>query len=49
MGGGNTEADKEVPLKEEYQLIVDCEDEADMQEKYDILQEAGIECRVSTL
>ena len=48
-GGGDTETDKEVPLKEEYQLIVDCEDEADMQEKYDVLQEAGIECRVSTL
>ena len=48
-GGGNTESDKEVPLKEEYQLIVDCKDEADMQEKYDVLQEAGIECRVSTL
>ena len=48
-GGGNTETDKEVPLKEEYQLIVDCKDEADMQEKYDVLQEAGIECRVSTL
>ena len=48
-GGGATEADKGVPLKEEYQLIVDCENEADMQEKYDVLQEAGIECRVSTL
>ena len=48
-GGGNTESDKKVPLKEEYQLIVDCEDEADMQEKYNVLQEAGIECRVSTL
>lgn len=47
--GGIAESDKEVPLKEEYQLIVDCEDEADMQEKYDVLQEAGIECRVSTL
>ena len=48
-GGDNTESDKEVPLKEKYQLIVDCEDEADMQEKYNVLQEAGIECRVSTL
>ena len=40
---------KEVPLKEKYQLIVDCESEEDMQEKYEILQEAGVECRVSTL
>lgn len=41
--------DKSVELKQNYQLIVDCESESDMQEKYDILQEAGIECRVSTL
>ena len=41
--------DKEVPLKEKYQLIVDCDSEDDMQEKYEILQEAGVECRVSTL
>ena len=39
----------EVKLEEKFQLIVDCEDETDMQEKYDVLQEAGIECRVSTL
>lgn len=41
--------EKQVALEEKYQLIVDCENENDMQEKYDILQEAGIECRVSTL
>ena len=40
---------KELPLKEKYQLIIDCESEEDMQEKYDQLQEVGIECRVSTL
>ena len=40
---------KEVPLDEKYQLIIDCESEADMQDKYDALQEVGIECRVSTL
>lgn len=40
---------KEVSLDEKYQLIIDCESEADMQEKYDALQEVGIECRVSTL
>lgn len=41
--------DKEIPLKEKYQLIVDCESEEDMQTKYEILREAGVECRVSTL
>jgi hypothetical protein len=40
---------KEVSLDEKYQLIIDCDSEADMQEKYDALQEVGIECRVSTL
>ena len=49
----NTETEAQevqsVSMKEKYQLIVDCESEADMQEKYDVLQEAGIECRVSTL
>lgn len=41
--------EREAKLQEKYQLIVDCESENDMQEKYEILQEAGIECRVSTL
>lgn len=44
-----TKEPKEVPLKEEYQLIIDCENEADMEEKYNQLQEMGIECRTSTL
>lgn len=51
-GGGDTETDnneKGVSLKENYQLIVDCDDEEDMQNKFEILQEAGVECRVSTL
>jgi ParB-like chromosome segregation protein Spo0J len=48
-GGDNPETDKEVSLEEKYQLIVDCENENDMQEKYNVLREAGIECRVSTL
>lgn len=39
----------EVALQERFQLIIDCDDEADMQTKYEMLQEAGIECRVSTL
>ena len=41
--------EKDVPLKEQYQLVIDCESEEDMEEKYNMLQEVGIECRVSTL
>ena len=39
----------EVDLKENYELIIECESEFDMQEKYDMLKEMGIECRISTL
>lgn len=46
--GGATE-EKEASLDEKYQLIVDCESETDMEQKYGVLQEVGIECRVSTL
>lgn len=38
-----------IGLHDKYQLIIDCENEDDMQKKYEQLQEAGIECRVSTL
>lgn len=31
------------------QIIIDCESEEDMQEKYEIVIGAGLECRVSTL
>ena len=48
-GVSKTTDTPEVKLQEKYQLILDCDDEADMQQKYDVLQEAGIECRVSTL
>lgn len=48
-GVSETKDTPEVKLEEKYQLIVDCDDETDMQQKYDVLQEAGIECRVSTL
>lgn len=41
--------EKGVKLKEDFQLIIDCEDEEDMQRKYEQLQEMGIECRTSTL
>lgn len=33
----------------EYQLVIDCENEADMQEKYNVIMGAGIECRILTL
>lgn len=49
QGVSETKDTPEVKLEEKYQLIVDCDDEDDMQQKYDVLQEAGIECRVSTL
>lgn len=32
-----------------YQLVIDCENEADMQEKYNVIMGAGIECRILTL
>lgn len=48
-GVSETKDTPEAKLEEKYQLIVDCDDEDDMQQKYDVLQEAGIECRVSTL
>ena len=47
--GVETCNDKQETLSEVYQLIIDCENESDMQKKYNMLQEVGIECRVSTL
>lgn len=41
--------EKPINWEAEYQLIIDCTDEADMNEKYEMLQEIGIECRISTL
>lgn len=40
---------KSVGLNEQWQIIVDCDSESDMEEKYNKLQEMGIECRTSTL
>lgn len=42
-------AKDDVSITEQYQIIIDCENEADMEEKYEFLQEACIECRISTL
>lgn len=47
--------DEEIDRKEQkievgtLQLIIDCDSEEDMQEKYEKIAEVGIECRVSTL
>lgn len=49
---GESEKEKEtssVELNEQWQIIIDCESEFDMEEKYNKLQEIGIECRTSTL
>lgn len=34
---------------EKYQLVIDCDDEDDMNEKYNLILEAGLECRILTL
>lgn len=36
-------------LKETFQIIVDCDNEEDAEEKYQKIKECGIECRLSTL
>lgn len=41
---------KEIELgSESYQIIIDCDNENDCEEKYNQLLEMGIECRISTL
>ena len=41
---------EEVRLKDNnYQIIVDCDNENDAEEKYNIITGAGLECRISTL
>lgn len=40
--------DKELP-KASYELIIECENEADLQHKYEILTSEGYSCRVLTL
>lgn len=41
---------KEIELGDEsYQIIIECADELDCEEKYNQLMEMGIECRISTL
>ena len=40
---------KEINISETFRLIIDCESESDMQNKYEKLRNEGIECRISTL
>ena len=35
--------------EEKYQLVIDCDDEDDMNEKYNQILEMGLECRILTL
>lgn len=56
FGFDELEADLEEPEREsvdiedeKYQLVIDCDSEEDMQEKYNAILEVGIECRISTL
>ena len=42
-------AENEAKLQENWQIIIDCIDEIDMQDKYETLQGLDIECRISTL
>lgn len=44
-----TEHDSDKKIKENFEIIVECTDERDMQEKYEDLLERGYTCRISTL
>lgn len=40
---------KNIDLNETYQIIIDCESEEELEEKYNKIKGLGIECRTSTL
>ena len=40
---------KSIGLNETYQIIIDCESEEELEEKYNKIKGLGIECRTSTL
>lgn len=40
---------KSINLNETYQIIIDCESEEELEEKYEKIRGLGIECRTSTL
>lgn len=42
-------SERTVGLHDDFQVIVDCENEEDLQEKYEMIMGLGIECRISTL
>ena len=41
--------DRSVDFKERLQIIVECSSEDDMEDKFQMITEMGIECRISTL
>jgi ParB-like chromosome segregation protein Spo0J len=43
------EKEPNIEIKETYELVIECTDENDMQEKYNLLQNNGIDCRINTL
>lgn len=43
------ETEPTIELKDSFELIIECDSEEDMNEKFDMLKEMGIECRISTL
>lgn len=45
----NEKETSSIGLNEQWQIVIDCDSESDMEEKYNKLQEMGIECRTSTL
>lgn len=44
-----TDSKPNIELEENFELIIECDSEEDMNEKFDLLKEMGIECRISTL
>jgi ParB-like chromosome segregation protein Spo0J len=45
----NNEDNNNKELENQYELIIECSDEKDMQEKYELLQKNNIDCRISTI
>ena len=48
---GENEIDRKECLitEDTYQIIIDCDSEEDMQNKYESIRKVGIDCRISTL
>lgn len=41
--------DQEETIKEKFELLIECENEIDLQEKYEKLSKEGYQCKISTL